>query len=166
MRSPALCSLGTAWVEYADRSSCEAAIDNFDGGQVDGNTVSVKISVRAAAQREVAPPARRNWARSSPPRGASGGGRCVAIAKNATSNTSSSSSFHIFDHHSNSSGAARPLPRRVVDRRRAVAGGARPPGGASRFPRQLTTEQCRFSSSLTEFVRASSLLTRAQAPVR
>jgi hypothetical protein len=138
LRSPALCSLGTAWVEYSDRSSCEAAIDNFDGGQVDGNTVSVKISVRAAAQREVAPPARRNWARSSPPRGASGGGRYVAIAKNATLNASSSS-LHNFVRHSNPSGAARPLPRRVVDRRRAVAGGARLPGGASRFPRQLTT---------------------------
>jgi RNA-binding protein with serine-rich domain 1 len=78
--SPSRCSLGTAWVEYADRSSCEAAIDHFDGGQVDGNTVSVKISVRQASPREVPPPARRNWGRASPPRGGAGGGRCSALA--------------------------------------------------------------------------------------
>jgi hypothetical protein len=64
-------------VEYSDRSSCEAAIDHFDGGQVDGNTVSVKISVKQAAPRDAVPPPRRTWGRASPPRGGSGVGRFV-----------------------------------------------------------------------------------------
>jgi RNA recognition motif-containing protein len=72
-------SLGTAWVEFPDRASCEAAIDHFDGGQVDGSTISVKISVKQAPHREVAPPSRRNWGRASPPRASAGGGRCFHI---------------------------------------------------------------------------------------
>jgi RNA recognition motif-containing protein len=77
--SPVPRSLGTAWVEFPDRASCEAAIDHFDGGQVDGSTISVKISVKQAPQREVAPPSRRNWGRASPPRASAGGGRYFHI---------------------------------------------------------------------------------------
>jgi hypothetical protein len=131
------CSLGTAWVEYSERSSCEAAIDHFDGGQIDGNTVSVKISVKQPIARDVAPPSRRNWGRSSPPRAGFGGGRCVQLS--GPTDFVSSITRHTGVE------LLRLLP--VVDRPRAAPGGARRPGGASR--RSVTAASSRGCTRCT-----------------
>ncbi len=125
-------SLGTAWVEYSDRSSCEAAIDHFDGGQVDGSTVSVKISVKQPTQRhvprDVAPPSRRAWGRSSPPRA---GGRCVPPAGRIHPNLTACFACSALCVTRFLGGEHPPLPR-VEDPPHAAAGGAPRQGDASR----------------------------------